>query len=200
VDQFWCGKDRILKKLVTKEDPIYMHKILGFLSLSSFIYRYLYIFPKQGNLGFEGSWFDHATMALHLALSCSSLIFEVLQRRIVERPMIIWHEYRLHAMVFTLRCVSVYIFGIYNPLGDTTLARIVLFCIVFAHHLVVDEITRRHGPGDKTQTTVRVDGNSNLATMVILRFYAFYQFCALASSLQPHARMADLGYNAFIAI
>jgi len=64
--------------------------------------------------------------------------------------MIIWHEYRLHAMVFTLRCVSVSLFGIYNPLGDTTLSRVILFCLVFSHYLVVDEITRRHGPNDPT--------------------------------------------------
>lgn len=127
-----------------------MHKVLGGLSLASFVYRYFYIYNKQGNLGFEGTLLDHATMALHLGLSCSSLIFDVLAKRIVNRPMIIWHEYRLHAMVFTLRCVSVYLWGLYSPFGDSNLGRFLQMCLVFAHHLLVDEITRRHGPDDKT--------------------------------------------------
>lgn len=68
------------------------------------------------------------------------------------------------------------------------------------HHLVVDEITRRHGPVDPSQTTVRVDGDSTPFTKAVLRFYAFYQFCALGSQILPSAPLADLGYNAFIAI
>jgi len=113
-------------------------------------------------------------MAMHLALSCSSIIFEVLQKRILNKPMIIWHEYRLHAMVFTLRCVSVYAWALYKPLGDTWATRAAQFVLVFAHHLVVDEITRRHGPNDPTQTTVRVNGDSTPLTKAVLRFYAFY--------------------------
>jgi len=55
-----------------------LHKTLGILSLLSFIYRYLYVFPMTGTLGFEGSTFDYVTLALHMALSSSSLIFHVL--------------------------------------------------------------------------------------------------------------------------
>lgn len=82
--------------------------------MSSFIYRYGYVYPTTGTLGFDGKWFDHFTMAMHLALSCSSIIFDVLVKRIMSKPLIIWHEYRLHTMIFTLRCVSVYLFGIYG--------------------------------------------------------------------------------------
>lgn len=123
---FCCSRRQIIKKLVTKEDPIYLHKILGLFAISSFIYRYGYCYWNYGNLGFEGSWYDHLTMALHLALSCSSIIFEVLQRRIVKKPLIIWHEYRLHAMVFTLRSISVYLFGLYfSGFMDDTLTRVI---------------------------------------------------------------------------
>ena len=47
---------------------------MGLLSLVSFFYRYGYVFPRQGNLGFEGNRLDWFTMALHTALSTSSLI------------------------------------------------------------------------------------------------------------------------------
>jgi hypothetical protein len=76
-----------------------------------------------------------------------------------------------------------------------------------AHHLIVDEITRRVGPGDVRMTTIRgktsEDGdvsNANKAPRQILLFYAFYQFCGLGSHLIPNKRLADLGYNTLIAI
>jgi hypothetical protein len=111
---------------VTKEDPIYLHKTLGLFALCSFVYRYGIVFRRQGNLGFDGHWFDHLTIFLHLMLSCSSLIFEVLAKRIVNKPLIIWEEYRLHAMVFTLKVTSVYLWGLYAQpyLGDTVQSRL----------------------------------------------------------------------------
>ena len=113
-NSFLCTCSQLKKKLITKEDPIYLHKILGLFALFSFLYRYGYVLPKQGNLGFDGSWFDHFTMFMHLMLSFSSAIFEVLTKRIVNKPLIIWEEYRLHAMVFTAKCVSVYLWGLYG--------------------------------------------------------------------------------------
>lgn len=47
-------------------------------------------------------------------------------------------------------------------------------------HVIADEITRRHGPVDPNQTTVRGksdgDGNSHMSKIpkVVLRFYAFF--------------------------
>ena len=40
---FCCSRRQIIKKLVTKEDPIYLHKTLGFFALCSFTYRYGYV-------------------------------------------------------------------------------------------------------------------------------------------------------------
>ena len=75
-----------------------------------------------------------------------------------------------------------------------------------AHHVVVDEITRRVGPGDDRMTTIRgktVDGkssNAESAPKIVLWFYAYYQFCSAGSQLVPSARLADLAYNSLIAI
>jgi hypothetical protein len=133
-------------------------------------------------------------------LSTSSLLFHVLSARILSRPMIIWEEYRLHAIVFSLRSLSVYIFGIYRPFQGTLYENLTLGLIVAIHHLIVDEITRRYGSSDKSSTTVRVKDNGNIFVTFVLRFYAFYQFSALASYLTPNDRLCDLGYNALIAI
>lgn len=140
----------MLKKLVTKEDPLFLHKILGLSALLSFIYRYGYVFPTTGTLGMDGTWFDHATMAIHMLLSTSSLIFAVLQTRILSKPTIIWEEYRLHAISFTTRCVLVYAFGLFWPLEDSWVTRVALYCTVLSMHVVADMITERYGPEDKT--------------------------------------------------
>jgi len=67
------------KKLFTEEDKYFFHKTFGFISLFSFIYRYAYVLPTTGTLGFGGhTAFDYATLFVHMMLSASSLIFHVL--------------------------------------------------------------------------------------------------------------------------
>ena len=81
---------RVRSRLFTGEDKGNVHKILGLLSVWSFMYRYFLVFRDQGNLGFDGTPFDWVTMALHLALTSSSLIFHVLKKRNKNHPMMIW--------------------------------------------------------------------------------------------------------------
>jgi hypothetical protein len=190
---------RVLVKLFTNEDRSQFHKTLGILCLVNFIYRYFYMYPTTGTLGFDGRAIDHFSMVLHTLLSTSSLLFHVLSHRLIKRPMIIWEEYRLHAIVFSVRCMSVYLFACLNPFEGTLMERVALPTLVLAHHVMADKITEWYGAKDGT-TTVRVKDNQGKGTAAVLRFYAFYQFSALASHLQPNARLADLGFNALIAI
>jgi len=156
---FFCSRKYVIKKLVTKEDPIYLHKILGIYSLASYILRYAYYLPKQGNLGFEGSYFDTFSICMHIGLAVSSMIFEVLRHRILKRPLVIWKEYRLHAIVFTLRCTSVYFFALFWQYKGyemhTDFTHLCLAPLVLFHHYLADEITRRWGPVNPNETTVR---------------------------------------------
>jgi len=193
---FCCSPKFLYKKLVTKEDPVFLHKIFGFTSLFHYIYRYVYCYYMTGGLSFDGTWFDHFCVAWGMGLSCSSIIFHVLKYRVIPKPLIIWEEYRLHAIIFTLRGVSVYYFAYLWPMLMTAMGRendlniqtIVQFFMVMAHHVVVDEITKRYGPGDENMTTVRGKDNSNARGVGknVLKFYSFYQFSALASHLVPH--------------
>lgn len=191
---------RVVSKLFSNEDKHQFHKTLGLLSVLSFMYRYFYVLPTQGNLGFEGTWFDHATIFIHMLLSCSSLLFHVLSMRIVNRPMIIWEEYRLHAIIFSTRCFSVFYFAYFGPFKGTIWNHLLLPIVVLVHHVGADLVTKKHGPKDKSTTTVRVKDDGDIVTTMFLRFYALYQFCALGSHLVPNERLMDLGFNTFIAI
>jgi hypothetical protein len=113
--------------------------------------------------------------------------------------MIIWEEYRLHAIVFSTRCLSVYAMGTFRPFAGTLLERAMIPLVVLVHHIGADLITEKYGSKDGV-TTVRVHDGHRAEIKTVLRFYAFYQFTALASHLTPNARLADLGFNTFIAI
>lgn len=190
---------KLLLKLFTNEDHTQLHKTLGLLSVLSFLYRYFWMYPTTGTLGFTGSWFDHATLAVHFLLSFSSLIFHVIARRIINRPMIIWEEYRLHAIVFTSRTLAVYLFGLVRPFQGTIAERVLLAASVLSFHLLADYVTKIHGAKDGT-TTVRIKDNQSTDVAAVLRFYALYQFSALSSHIIPSDHMLDLGFNALVAI
>lgn len=187
----------IKKKLFSKEDQNFIHKTFGLLSLMSFIYRYCFVFPHTGGLGFGGATpFDWATLGVHFFLSFSSLIFHVVERRIVSNPLIIYQEYRLHAIVFTLRAVLITIFGWYQHLFPGNMARVALGLMMFAIHSTVDYITSLYGtPGI---TTVRVDNDGKIAEIKL--FFAFYQVLAMSTHVVLDPMLCDLGWNTAIAI
>lgn len=187
----------LVRKLFTQEDKNNVHKTLGGLALLSFAYRYFYVFPTTGTLGFaHNSYLDLATLFLHLLLSYSSIIFHVLEKRIIKHPLIIYEEYRLHAMLFTTRAIGVSFFGLYQQHLPENLRSSVLVGFLVLISLSVDYVTQKFGtPG---VTAVRNDNDGNYKFLRL--FYASYQFYALASHIRVSPLLCDLGYNAVIAI
>ncbi|KAJ1412429.1 hypothetical protein B484DRAFT_176295 [Ochromonadaceae sp. CCMP2298] len=206
VFRHFLHEDAKIGKLMTREDNYHIHKTLGILSLVSFCYRYGYVFNVKGDLGFDGSgadrdpmmvYLDWATMAVHTLLALSSILFRVPRKRLNAKPMVIYEEYRQHAMVFTLRCFFVFAVVMLFPQAQGWLTPLV----VMAHHLLADRITSIHGtPGN---TAVRAtSGSMKLSTFYlgVAKAYSLYQFLAIASHILPNARMGDMAYNAIIAI
>ena len=138
------------------------------------------------------------TMAVHMLLSASSLIFKVPKKRIPKNPTMIWQEYKLHAIAFTARCVVVYGIGAAVAQG-MVLSQLQRLLLVLAMHVVADIIS--WWVGQDGNTTVRGNGKAKMPIVQRLSLvYASYQFFALGSHLIPHARTMDLGYNTLIAI
>ena len=187
-----------VKKLFTKEDRYNFHKIFGLLSLCSFTYRYLYVLPTTGTLGFNGSYFDLATLFSHFILSSSSLIFHVLEKRIVERPLIIYEEYRLHAILFSMRAIIITLLGMYTTSYEPYIRKILIVSILICTHLCVDYVTHKYGTHGVTAVRNNNDGKNNLKYIGL--FYSYYQICALGSHIILDKYLCDLGYNSLIAI
>lgn len=217
------------KKLATYEDPYHLHKGMGILSVCSFIYRYGYCYNTTGTLGFDGdkeNRFDWLTMIIHLTLALSSILFRVPKKRLPDKPLVIYEEYRQHAQVFTLRCFNLYTVCILwddiSPyLFDGQVIERPLWIapvVVMLHHILADIITWRHGNGstavrassdhllsarggkDQSDAELEKQRQNSKFYKNVAKAYSFYQFLAIASHILPNDRILDLAWNAIIAI
>ena len=96
-------KSRNLFKLVTREDPNFIHKVLGFSCLINFIYQFSHLF-RYGRMNLRNNPYAPLLIMLHGLLSFSSFIFHVPLNRHKGLPMI-YKEFRLHSIIFALRSV-----------------------------------------------------------------------------------------------
>lgn len=190
----------MLEKLNTHEDTMNIHKCLGVLSLCSFVYRYLFVFPHTHTLGFGGSWFDCLTIGIHLCLSTTSLFFHVIKARKINFPMIMWEEYRLHAIVFTCRCCFVFFGGLFFTRYTSIWVRLLFYTGIMAHHVAADTITHLYGKEGVTAVRVAYTKKGELRYPLLKAFYSFYQIVALGSHLSVDTNTMDFGFNALIAI
>ena len=133
-----------LHKLITKEDPTHIHKLLGIFALANYIYRYYLLF-FYGSMCLNTS-LDLGMVAIHGCLSLSSLIFHIPRKRHAKLPMI-YPEFRLHSIVFGMRsviCCFVDVYGGYYKLYFK-------MGVCFATMMVADLITKQYAePGDTT--------------------------------------------------
>ena len=90
-------------KLITREDPANIHKMLGLSCLFHFMYQYYNLFT-YGTMDLLNNSYTPLLMAIHGALSLSSFIFRVPLNRHKGAPMI-YQEFRLHSILFALRSV-----------------------------------------------------------------------------------------------
>ena len=92
-------------KLITKEDPLHIHKSLGVICLANYAYRY-YLLIRHGSMDLNNS--NAAILVvIHVMLSCTSLVFHIPATRNKSAPMI-YPEYRLHSILFVLRSAVCY--------------------------------------------------------------------------------------------
>jgi hypothetical protein len=199
---------RPINKLVTNEDPYHLHKTLGLLSLINLLYRYMYILPLMGTLGYETiSNNNTVTVAVHTLLPTSSLIFKVLTYRLAKKPLIIYKEYQLHTILFTLRSVLPYTYDCIayhagyrriNVLMSET--PYIPFLAIMSIHMMADIVTRYHGTSG--MTTIRCSNKSTkLYQLILRRTFSFYQFLAIGTMLAAKpTNVSNLGFNALLGI
>jgi hypothetical protein len=176
---------RNLFKLVTSEDGYHIHKLLGVIVLTHYIYRFVSILVT-GTMGFEHhpTWKILLFFGLHALLSWSSLIFHLPQRRNRHKPMI-WPELRLHNIVFASRSIADAVIN--TVFEDVMIRRALGFSAAVITMFVADIITehyRRLELISKQDSTMRKmpwpkDAPESLITHVNT-YYALSQIFATA--------------------
>jgi hypothetical protein len=133
-----------LFKLITHEDNLHIHKIIGVSCLINFIYQFYHLI-SYSYLPLATSRKRNYILALHGLLSLSSFIFHVPKNRHKGLPMI-YKEFRLHSIVFALRsvfCALVYSLELNN-------ASFVNIFIVNLTMILADLSTSYYGVETKT--------------------------------------------------
>jgi hypothetical protein len=182
--------------LITHHDPGHVHTILGMICLLHFAYRIALIivigtaFPTS-----ERSWVAAGCVALHGLLSWSSLLLQLPHKRNFKKPMI-WHEFRLHSILFASRHVACTLVTLL-AIGDrvTFSANIVgRTAIVVGVSFTARIITQRHG-NRETRTTNAMPYPASIVgeqQKAIKYNYMQAQFHATAHAVMGNATSAFL--------
>ena len=136
-------------KLFTIEDNYNIHKTLGVLSLSNFIYRY-YLLIVYNNMNFDNnSKFQiYSIVFIHSLLSLSSLIFKVPYKRHNNLPLI-YKEFRAHSIIFGLRsiiCFFLIYLDLHRMYNILVINLTMIMADIFSKLYKVDSTTMRKMP------------------------------------------------------
>jgi hypothetical protein len=130
-----------IRKLNTHEDVFYIHKTLGAVVLSNYIYRF-YLLNTHHEMGLHTP-LSMILLIFHSLLSFSSMFFKLSNVRNRKIP-IIYPEFRLHNIVFAMRsvfcCLSFYLFQRYREdIASPVLCNMGICMLTMK---IADEITR----------------------------------------------------------
>jgi hypothetical protein len=157
-------------KLVTKEDPTHLHKLLGGICLAHYIYRYYLLFTT-GTMSLRTP-VAYYMVGVHGLLSCSSMIFHIPNQRIKGGPMI-YPEYRLHSIAFALRSVVCYYFT-YHQFSQWWNAAVCL-----ATMLIADIVSANYPSGTTTMRKMPFASNVDSSDRdKIILFQSLHQITA----------------------
>lgn len=162
-----------IRKLFTHEDIMNIHKTIGGIVLSHYIYRFKKWYDT-GSMGFDPvSPYTVPFICTHALLSLSSLLFRIPSIRNKAAPMI-WPEFRLHSIIFAMRSISVmlvHVGGVWVPY--------IKGCIILFTMFLADEVTRRHPPQGSTMRAMKFpDWVPSRWITVQNRFYSICQIYA----------------------
>lgn len=149
-------------KLITKEDPYYIHKICGISCILSYIFHLI----QFAIYGYND--FNIIVPFIHMSLHATTYIFHVLKKRGTKTmAMFIWEELRLHSLIFSWRACMIILIGKKYSIPISFLT------MVFA-----DLATYKYG--DKNNSTVRGnhDKEKTLKQKIVGSFFSMSQLGA----------------------
>jgi hypothetical protein len=164
-------------KLITMEDSLHIHKILGFMCFCNYIYRFSlwfifgarFVYAMDNELLF---W-----IACHSMLSISSLIFHLPKKRRRGRP-VIWPEFRMHSILFAMRSLLVML--THALVKDPIWSYGIRSSILVGTMISADLTTRLLGSEEKTMRGMPFPTETSL--IVKNRINMYYSICQVLAT------------------
>jgi hypothetical protein len=191
----WNTLLELKKKLVTLEDYLHVHKILGILVLISFIYRLTQFFDDMGFSSHPELTLP--TILVHWLLTVSSFQFRIPPRRIKDGGRI-WPQYRWHSLAFTTRSCLCMLLYYYEEKYHLEPHYWINYVILMANMAAVDATNWYYGPEFSSNTIRDVEGpefvkfflssmqfNSMIAILFGLRYFATPFYMLYTIQLTP---------------
>jgi hypothetical protein len=143
------------KALITKEDVLNHHKILGGLVILSGLLRFWLV---TEDMGFRShpAW-TIPTIALHWLLTASSFQFKIPKQRIRDGGRI-WQQYRWHSLIFTTRSVLFIAVYWYEQQKGLEPNYFISFALAMLTMATADYVTWRAGDEYRSNTIRELDG------------------------------------------
>lgn len=183
--------------LITSQDFLNIHKIMGFGCLVHYGYRFtLKIF--NNDMGFKLNLYP----LIHLGLSLSSFIFKVPKYRFLSKT-IIWKELQLHNIIFTSRSIFMIYHSLFfnnnNNNNDKYKYYISRLIIIIAHHYLADVITSKYQNNELTTTRdIKYDTDNKYLIKINKYFYSVSQI--IATTVLLLSKNPDNGYSIMFPI
>lgn len=178
-----------IRKLNTHEDIFYIHKLLGFIVLSNYIYRFYLL-----NIYYDMHLYNLSSMILlvfHSLLSFSSLIFTISNVRNRKIP-IIYPEFRMHNIAFALR--SVFCCFSFYFLNNNKICVLTNMFICFVTMKIADEITKYyHSTKNKEPVKILHTTMNNMPYDTSLSVHKIENLKKIYSYMQMYATYYMLG-------
>ena len=160
-----------LRKLITSEDPLHIHKTMGIYCLSNFIFQGL------SYLIYRKTFLPNYVMIPHVLLHVTSFVFAVLKKRpttedgkiVKKMAMFIWEELRLHSFFFGCRSVLTILYPKYA------------MAIIFFTMAGADISTMKYG----TPHVSTVRGNQNMEKKSLIKtlYGAFFSISQIGATI-----------------
>ena len=183
----------LVKKLVTKEDPLFVHKALGILALASYAWRLPKVLPYSSDMRFasDPEW-TVLTIFLHLCLNLSSFEFHIPSLRIKSDGGRIWSEYRLHSLIFGGRCLVCMAINFYEDYYRLEPNYRLNYIAVIMTMLAADFVSASVPHHSSTVQDLKASPGARY-------FFSVMQFFATSAALFGHDRRYSLFfYNLFV--
>lgn len=180
-----------IRRLATREDPVFTHKVLGCLTLGHIGYRMILIF-KYGDSGLATSTWTPFWVILHALLHVSSFQFILPEKR--NRVYnVIWPEFRIHSMIFAYRSLIAVMLTWFGGWWNHALRG----PLVMGTMLAADLVTAKYGQDTTMRANPYPAGVGRDFIVWHNRFYSMSQFGATMAIM---FRGADSAFAALLPI